>query len=569
VAPVPTNPAASLPAGLRLRRQLRLRARATRGDDAAFAVLFQRHHQELYRFCRSILRHEEDARDAVQSAMTKAFAALQTEERDFELRPWLFRIAHNEAISILRARRPAEDLDAVPDAGTDSLEQTVADRERLAQLRTDLLDLPARQRAALVLRELSGLSHEEIAEVLESTPRSVKQTIFEARTALHECAEGRAMACDAVQRALSDGDGRVLRGRRLRSHVSSCAACGAFAAQLHERPADLAALAPPLPLAAAAALAAKVLGGAKGAALGGAGAAGGAAAAGGALGAAGATSAGGAAAGGAAAAGGGAAAAGGTAAVGAGAVTAAGGGGLLAGAGAKVAIVAAVAAIAGGTTATQLPERSHDRPPVTRRGAPDPSSSSPAAASHQATAPGARPAAAAGHAHAAAGTPAQGTAHRATRRHRARGAGKQHTASKARHLPAAAGPGKTVPVGPSRTVPVGPSKPTSGRSGNAAPVRPSKTTPVRPAHTPAGSSQGKSTGPAAPANSGKPATPAAGAQRPSTPADNGSRGAGPNAKANPNAAQGKPAEVAPDLPAPAALKPPEANASTDKNRGPS
>jgi hypothetical protein len=84
------------------------------GDDAAFAVLFQRHHQELYRFCRSILRHEEDARDAVQSAMTKAFAALQTEERDFELRPWLFRIAHNEAISILRARRPAEDLDAVP-----------------------------------------------------------------------------------------------------------------------------------------------------------------------------------------------------------------------------------------------------------------------------------------------------------------------------------------------------------------------------------------------------------------------------------------------------------------------
>ena len=235
MAPAPTNPAASLPAGLRLRRQSRLRARATRGDSAAFAVLFERHHQELYRFCRSILRHEEDARDAVKSAMTKAYAALQTEERDFELRPWLFRIAHNEAISILRARRPAEDLDAVADAGEDSLLQTVADRERLAELRTDLLDLPERQRAALVLRELSGLSHDEIAGVLGSTSRSVKQTIFEARAALHECAEGRAMACEAVQRALSDGDGRVLRARRMRSHLSSCSECSSFAAALRRR----------------------------------------------------------------------------------------------------------------------------------------------------------------------------------------------------------------------------------------------------------------------------------------------------------------------------------------------
>ena len=109
--------------------------------------------------------------------------------------------------------------------GRDSLAQTVEDRERLALLRADLRDLPERQRAALVLRELSGLSHEEIAVVLDSSARAVKQTIFEARAGLHECAEGRTMLCADVQRALSDGDGRVLRGRRMRAHVRSCRAC--------------------------------------------------------------------------------------------------------------------------------------------------------------------------------------------------------------------------------------------------------------------------------------------------------------------------------------------------------
>ena len=154
------------------------------------------------------------------------------------------------------------DLDAVGTLGTDSLAQTVEDRERLALLRADLRDLPERQRSALVLRELSGLSHEEIAVVLDSSAGAVKQTIFEARAGLHECAEGRTMLCADVQRALSDGDGRVLRGRRMRAHVRSCRACRTFKTALAHRPADLAALAPALPATAGAALLAHLLPGA-------------------------------------------------------------------------------------------------------------------------------------------------------------------------------------------------------------------------------------------------------------------------------------------------------------------
>jgi RNA polymerase sigma factor (sigma-70 family) len=269
---------AGLTAAPKWRRGLALRSQAARGDDAALAAMYQRHHQALYRYCRSILHDEEDARDALQSTMAKALAALRDEERDFELRPWLFRIAHNEAISRLRQRRDSVDLDAVGALGTDSLAQTVEDRERLALLRADLRDLPERQRSALVLRELSGLSHEEIAVVLDSSAGAIKQTIFQARAGLHECAEGRTMLCADVQRALSDGDGRVLRGRRVRAHVRSCRACRAFKTALAQRPADLAALAPALPTGAGAALLAHLLPGAKAGLASGAGAGGGMAA---------------------------------------------------------------------------------------------------------------------------------------------------------------------------------------------------------------------------------------------------------------------------------------------------
>jgi RNA polymerase sigma factor (sigma-70 family) len=256
-----------------------LRSRAARGDEAAFTALYERHHQALYRYCRSILHHDEDARDALQSTLAKAFAALRDEERDFDLRPWLFRIAHNESISLLRRRRDALPLDMAQPVAIDSLPVTLETRERLAQLREDLADLPDRQRAALVLRELSGLGHEEIATVLDTSPRAIKQTIFEARTSLGECEEGREMDCAEVQRMLSDADGRVLRGRRVRAHLRSCRSCRRFKAALAQRPSDLALLAPPLPAAAGAALLTAVAGG--GAATAGAGAAGAGAGAGG------------------------------------------------------------------------------------------------------------------------------------------------------------------------------------------------------------------------------------------------------------------------------------------------
>ncbi len=195
--------------------------------QAEFAALYERHHKALYRYCRSIVRHEEDAQDALQSTMTRAYAALQDKPHDFDLRPWLFRIAHNESVSILRRRRPTQELDAEL-AALGGVDERAELQETLRIFRQDLADLPERQRSALVLRELNGLRPSEIAELLETTPGAVKQSLLEARRALATCNEGRQTPCFDVQRALMDGDGRVLRGRGLRAHLRACTACRRF-----------------------------------------------------------------------------------------------------------------------------------------------------------------------------------------------------------------------------------------------------------------------------------------------------------------------------------------------------
>jgi RNA polymerase sigma factor (sigma-70 family) len=196
-------------------------------DEASFTSVYARHHRALYRYCRSIVRHDQDAQDALQSAMLRAFVALQTERRELELRPWLFRIAHNESISILRAHRRSSELnESLRDPA--SVEERVDDREALRVLRRDLADLSERQRVAVVLRELNGLGHEEIAALLGTTPAVVKQAIFEGRSALLRSQEGRDAACTEIRRLLSDGDGRSARSRPVRAHLRSCVGCREF-----------------------------------------------------------------------------------------------------------------------------------------------------------------------------------------------------------------------------------------------------------------------------------------------------------------------------------------------------
>ncbi|HET7048863.1 MAG TPA: sigma-70 family RNA polymerase sigma factor [Solirubrobacteraceae bacterium] len=223
----------------------------TAGSDDAFGTLYQRHQRSLYRYCRSILRSETDAHDAVQSAFARAFEALRRDQRDAPLRPWLYRIAHNEAISVIRRRKAGEALSAHLTSRVAPTEDRAHDREQFGSLLEDLQRLPARSRGAILMRELSGLSHEEIATALGTSVNGAKQAIFEARTALSDFAEGRNMACEDVQDAISHGDRRVLRGRRVSAHLRDCPVCVQFTAEITGRRGRLRALSPPFSAGAA------------------------------------------------------------------------------------------------------------------------------------------------------------------------------------------------------------------------------------------------------------------------------------------------------------------------------
>jgi RNA polymerase sigma factor (sigma-70 family) len=228
----------------------RLALRRAQGDRRAFEAIYRRYHQDLYRFCLAMLGSPHDAQDTLQNTMVKVLRALPGEERQIKLKPWLYRIARNEAIETLRRRRDRvepEPEQAAPTAA--QIAERAEDRERLRGLFADLERLPSRQRGALVMRELSGLSFEEIAKAFETTPATARQTVYEARLSLRQMEEGREMRCEAVTRALSEADGRVRRRRDLTAHLHNCASCRAFAAEIDERRSKLAALAP-LPLAA-------------------------------------------------------------------------------------------------------------------------------------------------------------------------------------------------------------------------------------------------------------------------------------------------------------------------------
>ena len=250
----PAAPASPPAVALRALSDERLARWAAKGSQPAFAVIFERHHQALNRYCHSIVGNSHDAADALQNTMLKALRALPGEQRLIALRPWLYRIAHNESISLLRARRTDSDLDAAMHLSDAAAAHVVETRERVRSLTEDLGELTERQRGALLMRELGGLAFTEVADALGTSATAAKQSVYEARCALQAMQEGRAMNCESVQRTISDGDRRMLRGIRMRGHLRSCAACHDFEIALRERSAQLAAMIPALPVGAATAM---------------------------------------------------------------------------------------------------------------------------------------------------------------------------------------------------------------------------------------------------------------------------------------------------------------------------
>lgn len=157
------------------------------GSDPAFEAIVERYGRALMRYVSRLLPPER-AEDVVQQAFVKAYEAMHRDAAELNLRPWLYRIAHNGALNALRDRALGhaeldERLDGVerPDQ---ALERTLGLRELVVAVRA----LPDRQRSAILLRELEGRTYEEIATALGVTDGAVRQLLNRARNSLRAAA---------------------------------------------------------------------------------------------------------------------------------------------------------------------------------------------------------------------------------------------------------------------------------------------------------------------------------------------------------------------------------------------
>lgn len=168
--------------------------RAQRGEQAAFRVLVERYSGMAYALALRMTGAPPDAEDVVQEAFLAAWKALPRFRMDAKFSTWLYRLTANAAADLLRRRKKndqndsLDDLDApvhLPDPAP-SPQERAEQSEREAALRRGLAKLSENHRRILLLRELGGLSYDEIAEELKLTPGTVKSRLARARLELRQ-----------------------------------------------------------------------------------------------------------------------------------------------------------------------------------------------------------------------------------------------------------------------------------------------------------------------------------------------------------------------------------------------
>jgi RNA polymerase sigma-70 factor (ECF subfamily) len=170
--------------------------RAQAGDEAAFGVIMRTHYEQVFRLIQAIVRNEHDARDVCQEVWLAIWKQLPGFRGDAKFTTWLHPIAVRRAVDHLRKRRrwydrflpfavDDETVESAPEpATTDDARQQAEGTERSAHLRRILDSLPPKLRAVLALREVEGLSYEEIAKVTAIPTGTVMSRLYHARRLL-------------------------------------------------------------------------------------------------------------------------------------------------------------------------------------------------------------------------------------------------------------------------------------------------------------------------------------------------------------------------------------------------
>jgi RNA polymerase sigma factor (sigma-70 family) len=202
-----------------------LAALAGAGDRQAFEVLFERFRLTVYRVCARVCSDPAVAEDLVQDTFLKVWQAMRSGARPTVFRPWICRIAHNTALDQRKraARVATIELPAELPGPLDTASLATLSL-RLRVLIEDIRALSARQRQALVLRELQGLAFSQIGQLLGIDSNAAKRAAEAGRKNLELIAAGRERRCEDLRELLST----PRRGRWpawVRAHARACPAC--------------------------------------------------------------------------------------------------------------------------------------------------------------------------------------------------------------------------------------------------------------------------------------------------------------------------------------------------------
>jgi RNA polymerase sigma-70 factor, ECF subfamily len=157
---------------------LDLIAKARRGDVEAYNVLASRWEKRVFNYLLRLVSNREDALDVSQETFLKAYQNLRKLDDPARFSAWLFRIAHNEAFSLLRRRKPEAELAGEPRPRNTGgrllpVEVSLAVESALKRLNED-------QREAVLLKVYQGFKFEEMAEILECPVSTVKSRLYTA-----------------------------------------------------------------------------------------------------------------------------------------------------------------------------------------------------------------------------------------------------------------------------------------------------------------------------------------------------------------------------------------------------
>lgn len=159
-----------------------------RRDAEAFEALAVRYERVIYLLCLRMTGNPADAQDCAQEAFLNAFRAYGSFRGSASAKTWLYRIAYNACLDFLRRRGNDASLDALREAGFDPADprqplpgEKVEKDELRRQIGQAMMRLPEDQRAVMILRDFQQMPYEEIAQVLDISPGTVKSRLSRAR----------------------------------------------------------------------------------------------------------------------------------------------------------------------------------------------------------------------------------------------------------------------------------------------------------------------------------------------------------------------------------------------------